>query len=668
MSLEKAYQHYKDQATIYLVYIREAHPADGWWTKGNVAAGIHITDPRTQVERDDVAGQCMSALRFTVPCLVDGIDNVAEKAYAAYPDRIYVIDPAGKIAYKSGSGPRGFRPREMEVALRNVLGETAGTFVTPEDKPLSRRPRSGDIARALAETIDSFRDAWDAPTGVMRPLDDEAWQARAAALCDLVKLGPESLSALTAALNDDNPEVRGLVAQAIGYLGDASAADTLDRVLADDPDPTVRLYATDALGMVGGMKTDLLYELVAELDDNQDVRARVQLALSRNGVGLSPDVRNQFEEFRPDAIDTARLGEPAPDFTLTDVQGKAHRLSDLRGKNAAILTFIYGTGTYGLVRQYEAKLKDFEERGAQVFVIDPHDSVRVRHLLTKAGFQPDALPVPVLCDPAHVVSATYGVAFQMRQHTEWSNRPATFLIDREGLIRYAHRGQNYGDRPRPQEVLQEFDKLNEEGKFVALFDGKTLDGWTVRGGKATYQIEDGVIVGTTVEGSPNTFLCTKKDYGDFELLFEVKCDKALNSGVQIRSHAYHKDTTLPGEQRLRLAGTVYGYQCEIAAATTSTSGNFWDEARHKKWLDDFSQKPEAQKAFQDGEWNAYRIVAQGDRIRSWVNGAACADFRDKEDASGFIGLQVHSVKPGTGPYQVRWRKLQIRELKPGQEE
>jgi len=215
-------------------------------------------------------------------------------------------------------------------------------------------------------------------------------------------------------------------------------------------------------------------------------------------------------------------------------------------------------------------------------------------------------------------------------------------------------------------VGQQSTGKQDEKKFIALFDGKTLDGWEVRGGKASYKVEDGAIVGTTAEGSPNTFLCTKKEYGDFELMFEVKCDKELNSGVQIRSHAYEKDTTLPGEKRPRPAGTVYGYQCEIAPGT-ATSGNFWDEARRKKWLDDFSKKPEAQKAFKDGEWNQYRIVAQGDRIRSWVNGVACADFRDKEDTRGFIGLQVHSVKPGTGPYQVRWKNLKLRELKPDEQ-
>src|SRR5205823_4530478 len=69
--------------------------------------------------------------------------------------------------------------------------------------------------------------------------------------------------------------------------------------------------------------------------------------------------------------------------------------------------------------------------------------------------------------------------------------------------------------------------------WISLFDGKSLDGWTIKGGKAEYKVEDGMIVGTTVERSPNTFLC-KGPYGDFELEFDVLCDKPLNSGVQIR--------------------------------------------------------------------------------------------------------------------------------------
>jgi len=73
------------------------------------------------------------------------------------------------------------------------------------------------------------------------------------------------------------------------------------------------------------------------------------------------------------------------------------------------------------------------------------------------------------------------------------------------------------------------------GEWMDLFDGETLNGWSIHSGYAKYRVEDGAIVGTAVKGSPNTFLCTDKEYGDFILEFEVKCDPRLNSGVQIRS-------------------------------------------------------------------------------------------------------------------------------------
>ena len=198
-----------------------------------------------------------------------------------------------------------------------------------------------------------------------------------------------------------------------------------------------------------------------------------------------------------------------------------------------------------------------------------------------------------------------------------------------------------------------------EDGFVSLFDGKTLKGWAVKGGTATYKVEDETIVGATTEGSPNTFLCTEKEYADFELVLEVKCDKDLNSGIQIRSHVYEKDTPMPGKAgRTVPAGHVYGYQCEISP---SNAGNFYDEARRATWLAKLSA--DAQKAYKPDDWNTYRIVAQGDRIQSWVNGVACADFRDPTDARGLIGLQVHGIRKGAGPYQVRWRNIRIRELK-----
>ena len=204
----------------------------------------------------------------------------------------------------------------------------------------------------------------------------------------------------------------------------------------------------------------------------------------------------------------------------------------------------------------------------------------------------------------------------------------------------------------------------DDGSLKPMFKDGSLDGWTVRGGTATYKFEDGTLIGTTAEGSPNTFLC-QGPYSDFILEFEVLCDKELNSGVQIRSHVYKDDTPVPGKpNRHRKKGVVYGYQCEIAESSRGTAGNFWDEARETRWLDDFEDNPEAKEAFKDDTWNHYRIVARGDHIRSWVNGVPCADFHDDRDASGFIGFQVHGIRSGTGPYQVRWRNIKFRELEP----
>lgn len=212
-----------------------------------------------------------------------------------------------------------------------------------------------------------------------------------------------------------------------------------------------------------------------------------------------------------------------------------------------------------------------------------------------------------------------------------------------------------------------FASAAHAAELVPLFDGKTLDGWEVKSGTATYTVEDGAIVGTTTEGSPNTFLCTKQTFGDFILEFEVKCDPPLNSGVQIRSEAYEEPAEIAfnGKTRRLPAGRVFGYQVEISA--NQNPGRIYDEARRATWLDVDGPPPEAAGAFRRGEWNHYRVIAQGDRIQTFVNGVPIADIRDSATARGFIGLQVHSIKKGTGPFSVRFRNIGIRELQPGED-
>ncbi len=108
---------YKDRVEFLAIYVREAHPVEGWRMPSNDKVGITIKQPRNQGERTDVAQQCCTALQMTMPLLVDAIDDRVGHAYSGMPDRLYIIDRNGRVAYKSGRGPFGFKPGEMEQAL-----------------------------------------------------------------------------------------------------------------------------------------------------------------------------------------------------------------------------------------------------------------------------------------------------------------------------------------------------------------------------------------------------------------------------------------------------------------------------------------------------------------------------------------------------------------------
>lgn len=213
---------------------------------------------------------------------------------------------------------------------------------------------------------------------------------------------------------------------------------------------------------------------------------------------------------------------------------------------------------------------------------------------------------------------------------------------------------------------------NESEKWQPLFDGKTLKGWTQRGGKARYHIENGAIVGTTVPDTPNSFLCTKKHYANFILELDFKVDQKLNSGVQIRSNSL-KDYR---------NGRVHGYQVEIdpsqapytkeprnllangqvenGSKPRSWTGGIYDEAR-RGWLNDLTKNQPARKAFKQGKWNHFRIEAIGDSIKTWLNDVPAADLTDSMTPSGFIALQVHGSKSEKSLH-VRWRNIRIQDL------
>lgn len=202
----------------------------------------------------------------------------------------------------------------------------------------------------------------------------------------------------------------------------------------------------------------------------------------------------------------------------------------------------------------------------------------------------------------------------------------------------------------------------EEDGWVTLFNGKDLEGWEQKGGKAKYAVEDGAIVGSSVPNTGNSFLCTKGSYSDFILEFEFKGNPQLNSGVQIRSNS------LPGYKN----GKVHGYQCELEdeAQARDWSCGIYDEGR-RGWLYPKKEDEEVCKRFSEqgkrlwknGEWNSVRVEAKGDHIQIWLNGELRADLHDDMTPSGFVGLQVHGVGEREEPLPVSWRNIRIKELK-----
>jgi hypothetical protein len=122
-NIEKLYERYKHRAKFFLVYVREAHPKDGWWMLSNQRVKIDLPQPTTNEERWEVAQTCQQHLDLDLPFLVDTVDDRVGATYSGMPNRLYLIDREGKIAFKNGRGPFGFKPRELEQALVLLLNE-----------------------------------------------------------------------------------------------------------------------------------------------------------------------------------------------------------------------------------------------------------------------------------------------------------------------------------------------------------------------------------------------------------------------------------------------------------------------------------------------------------------------------------------------------------------
>jgi len=182
----------------------------------------------------------------------------------------------------------------------------------------------------------------------------------------------------------------------------------------------------------------------------------------------------------------------------------------------------------------------------------------------------------------------------------------------------------------------------------ALFNGKSLEGWTVRKGEEwLWRVEDGLIVGGSREKAVphNTFITSAKRYEDFELTVQVKVEgKKPNAGIQFRS------------ERVKDHHEMIGYQADVGPGWW---GRLYDESRRRKFLAPLASE-KAARASREG-WNDYKIRCEGNRIRLWVNGILTCDYREEDEdlpRKGLIALQAHSGPP----FEVFYRAIRITEL------
>lgn len=125
MRLERIYERFRDAVDFYVVYIREAHPTDEWQSVSNLLEDILIAQPATYAERVDAAQACTLGMDISIPTLIDEMTNETGEAYAAMPDRLYLVDVGGRVAYRGGPGPFGFKSDEFEAAIESLLAGTS---------------------------------------------------------------------------------------------------------------------------------------------------------------------------------------------------------------------------------------------------------------------------------------------------------------------------------------------------------------------------------------------------------------------------------------------------------------------------------------------------------------------------------------------------------------
>lgn len=224
----------------------------------------------------------------------------------------------------------------------------------------------------------------------------------------------------------------------------------------------------------------------------------------------------------------------------------------------------------------------------------------------------------------------------------------------ESQLHYIKQYEKQENTPKPEAMRINSDaepNLDQAG-FVDLYNGKNLDGWIALGGHCTFEASGEAIIGTTIKGSPSTYLSTTKDdYTDFIFTAELKWEINSNSGIMFRAQ----------QKPIENGVLVFGPQCEMEGTdlVRAWSGGIYGQSAggwaYPLWLENHS---EVRKAIQKDGWNRVTIQAIGTNVKTWINGIPAANWETEKYAKGFFGLQVHSGTIGT----IHFRNIKVKEL------
>jgi len=307
-------------------------------------------------------------------------------------------------------------------------------------------------------------------------LQSQDGRVRTLAVRDLVRLGEKGQDAsIIELLEHPNEHVRQVAAMALGLLRAEPAIAPLSKQLADtDEDPVVRSQAAIALGQIGAGSDALATQV--ETAEHKDVRHQCEVALDRvrKQEPVEPAVAEQVAALDSAAFGRVQVGEPAPDFTLTDTEGAAWSLSDMHGEKTVVLLWVFADWCPVCHKEFHSLIQHesrFRELDVAVATLECHDRYRGRVMVGQElrpsywfadklpgdhplDAYPDGIWWPHLLDQGATVGARYGIdPWQFAVHSEYVNRPAAVIIDPEGVVQLAYFGTYWGDRPTIGQIL-----------------------------------------------------------------------------------------------------------------------------------------------------------------------------------------------------------------------